>query len=408
MQRLTKIHTIFPLFLLGTDFLFANVVPPKNVTLHCHNLQNLLEWDYDQMLPGLRFRVDIKSDYGLKSCPGVVWVDQPPLQANLSFLSNPNAGYVLTVTAVIGQNESSPSSAIFFSYFYESLASQKCSLDLPPVSVNLLPDDHVQLRFEHPWLLYHEKLFICESQKKKKKERLPVFKYKVTVGKREHHHTFECEDRECEAKLRDGCVHRSNCTEAAQKKHCLRIKGELEKMQVKSQQSCTLPPAEGSSAGLNTGITVTIGLVLLAAAGLAVIAIMVFIKKTRPSSDLPTSILPSSRSNQSTMLMDSEPMATVQPSSPTPLLTNIDENDAEEFIHVGNGSTEQDFRIPIGITPNGHDGNMNNKKSEYLQGSKLEEGEEEEEEGENLSCPYERRPVPVELAPDERTEGYCG
>uniref|UniRef100_A0A1A7YGV1 Fibronectin type-III domain-containing protein n=1 Tax=Iconisemion striatum TaxID=60296 RepID=A0A1A7YGV1_9TELE len=405
MQRLTKIHTILPFFLLGTDFLFAYVAPPTNVTLHCHNLQNLLEWDYDQMLPGLKFRVDIKSDYDLKNCQRVVWVDQPPLQANLSYLSNPNAEYFLTVTAVIGQNESDPSSGIVFSYFHGSLVKQKCSLDLPPVNVTLLPDDHVQLSFEHPWLLYHEKLFICESPKKKK--HLPVFKFKVTVGQREHHHTYECTDHVCEEKLREGCVHSKNCTEAAQKKHCLQIKGELEKMQVKSKQSCTLPPTRLTSAGHDTGVVVAIVLVLLAAAAVACVTIMVVIKKTRPSSDLPPSILHNSRSNQPTMLMVKEPITAVeQPSSPTPLLTNIDRNEDEEFIHVGNGSTEQDFRMPIGITSNDHDGNMNNRQSEYMKGSNLEE--EEGEESETPSCPYERRAVVVELAPDERADGYRG
>lgn len=84
----------------------------------------------------------------------------------------------------------------------------------------------------------------------------------------------------------------------------------------------------------------------------------------------------------------------------------------EPFIHVVNGSTEYDLRIPLGMSPNNvpdnvTEGTANGDGSAYKQGNNLEE-EEEEEEPENSRSPYETRPVPVQLAPDDRTEGYRG
>lgn len=39
------------------------VEPPSNVTFHCHNMHNVLQWSYGEMVPGLRFRVDIYPYY---------------------------------------------------------------------------------------------------------------------------------------------------------------------------------------------------------------------------------------------------------------------------------------------------------------------------------------------------------
>lgn len=42
------------------SFMFS-VEPPTNVTFFCHNLKNLLQWSYGEPVPGLRFRVEIRS-----------------------------------------------------------------------------------------------------------------------------------------------------------------------------------------------------------------------------------------------------------------------------------------------------------------------------------------------------------
>lgn len=48
------------IFFFSFFFMFS-VEPPTNVTLFCHNLKNLLQWSYDEPVPGLRFRVEIRS-----------------------------------------------------------------------------------------------------------------------------------------------------------------------------------------------------------------------------------------------------------------------------------------------------------------------------------------------------------
>lgn len=37
------------------------VEPPTNVTFHCHNFQNILEWSYGHLQPDLRFQVTVNS-----------------------------------------------------------------------------------------------------------------------------------------------------------------------------------------------------------------------------------------------------------------------------------------------------------------------------------------------------------
>lgn len=66
--------------------------------------------------------------FGFPSPAQNLSVHPPTLQADVSFLSDPSNAYHLTVTAVIGQNESQPAppGGITFSYFMNSQAKQKC------------------------------------------------------------------------------------------------------------------------------------------------------------------------------------------------------------------------------------------------------------------------------------------
>ncbi|KAK1905894.1 Interferon gamma receptor 1-like [Dissostichus eleginoides] len=179
---LATFHPVI-LFLALVQVVLALVEPPANVTLECHNMHNVLRWDYDQLVPGLRFRVNIGSIGG---SPNGIWVDSPTKQADVSFLSDPSNEYIISVTAVIGQNESgsAPPDAIEFSYFKDALSERICSLDLPSVNVTTLHDGKILVRFMHPWLLY--KTNKPSSQKKSKRNKdgqiskeLPVFRYMV-------------------------------------------------------------------------------------------------------------------------------------------------------------------------------------------------------------------------------------
>ncbi|NP_001348102.1 interferon gamma receptor 1-like precursor [Kryptolebias marmoratus] len=399
-------YLVFLVF-LKSELLSAQVAPPANVTLHCHNLENILKWDYEQIPPGLRFKVIIRSTYEPGSCKKVVWVDQPPLQANLSFLSDPDFMFLLQVTAVWGLNESapSPSKGISFSYFTSEPVAQKCSVDMPSVHVEPQPDDHVLFRFEHPWLLYRDKLSQCTKRgnKKKNKEPLPIFKYTVKLIGKGQPHSFECEEEVCQKTL---------LADAAQEKHCLQIIGELNKLSVRPQGDYCSQPIKESHVGLVAAIVVSVVIVL----ALMLIAFMVYRKKTSSSPSLPTSIKPFTSPGPQHSVPQNPELDAVTPSSPTCLLTDYEGKEVEPDTPVPNGSTGYDGRMRLGVFPNSQsasegleEGSANGERSAYMQGNSLEDEDEEAEAGEEeLRSPYERRSVLVQLAPDDRTEGYRG
>ncbi|KAG7228566.1 hypothetical protein INR49_007740 [Caranx melampygus] len=184
---------VFLLFLLGCclSLSLASVEPPTNVTLRCHNLQNILEWDYGILPPGVKFKVKIQPYDGVFHGSQIVWVDPPELRADISFLRDSTNYYFVDVTAVVGQNESetAPPDGLTFSYFQGSLTDMTCSLDLPPVNATMQPDGHILLSFTHPWLWHHQKIDGNRNPKRQKKsndakkvKELPEFTYEVLVG----------------------------------------------------------------------------------------------------------------------------------------------------------------------------------------------------------------------------------
>ncbi|KAK5908700.1 hypothetical protein CgunFtcFv8_016733 [Champsocephalus gunnari] len=242
---LATFHPVI-LFLALVQVVLALVEPPANVTLECHNMHNVLRWDYGQLVPGLRFRVNIGS---IARPPNESWVEPPAKQADVSFLSDPTNEYIISVTAVIGQNESSsaPPESIEFSYFQDALSERKCSLDLPSVNVTTLDEGNILVRFMHPWLLYKIKM---PSQKKSKK--LPVFRYMVEV------------------------VHQNTHTDPTD---C-----ELKKMSVKTLRPVCAAPYEEPPGYL---VHVCVVSVLLISSAVAFVLFMVYRKKTNAATSLP-------------------------------------------------------------------------------------------------------------------------
>ncbi|KAI4812676.1 hypothetical protein KUCAC02_024044 [Chaenocephalus aceratus] len=249
------------------QFPLVGVEPPANVTLECHNMHNVLRWDYGQLVPGLRFRVNIRS---IARPPKESWVEPPAKQADVSFLSDPRDEYLISVTAVIGQNESNsaPPESIEFSYFQDSISERKCSLDLPSVNVTTLHESKILskilVRFVHPWLLYKIKM---PSQKKSKK--LPVFRYMVeVVHQKTHTDPTNCEESVCEENV---------IVVASQEKHCVTVEGELEKMSVKTLRPVCAAPYEEPPSYL---VHVWVVSVLLISSAVAFVLFMVYRKKT--------------------------------------------------------------------------------------------------------------------------------
>ncbi|XP_061913971.1 interferon gamma receptor 1-like isoform X2 [Entelurus aequoreus] len=282
--------------LLGVFFVLppstTHVAPPSNVTLHCGNLRNKVVWNYDSLPPGLQFRVDVGqvSDSNGRIAP--LWVDPPHLQADVSFLSDPDNDYSLTVTAVLGENQSEPAPAdgIDFSYYRNSPASQICSLDLPPVTVLEQQDHSVLLSFQHPWLLYHQKLSSQSGSRKKKRHEqpddlLPVFKYDVTINQKQFAE-LSCSERVCEKMLP---------VDPQQEKHCVTIRGVLNKMKVDGTQDYCALPMKG-----NKVVVVSVLVSLLVLAGVAMVFIMCCRQHTKASFDPPSSLEVSHNPNTNT------------------------------------------------------------------------------------------------------------
>uniref|UniRef100_A0A3P8S2D3 Fibronectin type-III domain-containing protein n=1 Tax=Amphiprion percula TaxID=161767 RepID=A0A3P8S2D3_AMPPE len=350
------------------------MTPPVNVTLHCHNLTNILKWDYNQLTPGVTFRVDIKPYVGFV----FHFVHPPDLQVELPPLTDPSIEFYVTVTALMGEEKSEPDPSedgITFSYFKDSSANQKCFVDLPSVNVTTQPHDQVQFSFEHPWLLYKKKLRDGGQSKFKKRRR------------HDPPHSYDCEERVCTSTLP---------VDAAKKKHCLKINGEMNLMSVQSNQEYCAQAGEAPSYDYIYVIVSVLVLIPLAAVGF-----MVYRKKTRPPSSIPTPL---------TMRPFHEYPDSIQevlPASPTPLLTPTAEQDGRGFTAV---APYDDMRFPIGMTPEDKEGvsdvteqgEPNVEGSEYMGGGHLEEPDA------GRSAYESRSPVTVELSPGETAEGYRG
>uniref|UniRef100_A0A8C2ZRR4 Fibronectin type-III domain-containing protein n=1 Tax=Cyclopterus lumpus TaxID=8103 RepID=A0A8C2ZRR4_CYCLU len=367
------------------DVGIEHLEPPINVTLQCRNMHNVLKWSYTQFPPGLRFRVNI-AYHNFHYVHVKKTLAQ--LHADVSFLRDPKNAYYLDVTAVIGQNESAPEEGLSFSYFKDSPADHKCHLDFPSVNVTTQHDGAVLVRFTHPSLVYFHNLPsgpIKRTRKKKSHQELPGFRYDVVlIHQKGRHHSFHCETSVCQETI---------SVDAAQKKHCLNMKGELEKISVQATQDYCVSPREDTPSYL-IPIYVICGLSALSA--LCFVLYMVYRKQTSPNTPSPKSMLISKVVRETCFVPE------VAPSSPTPLLS-AEEKEFTAFVPC---ATEPELHLPIrpssgdeGLCGDDEDGAMAEEPG-YVQGQHLEE--------EESTSGYEKRLMLVELAPDELTEGYRG
>ncbi|MED6289260.1 hypothetical protein CHARACLAT_001012 [Characodon lateralis] len=374
----------------------AQVAPPTNVTLTCRSQKNILNWDYDRIVPGLRFLVKILSDSSLKGCRDEIWVDGPPLQANVSFLSDPDATYFLTVKAVLGKNESvpSPMDGLTFSYFHSSLAGQQCLLDLPPVNVTPQPHHQIQFQFKHPWLVYKEGLSGCKGHKNKKsyqrvsESKLPDFDYKVKMAGQERDHNFGCEDAVCEGRLQ---------VDAAQDQHCLKIQGSLKKMSVEStNEYCALktePP--------HSHITLYTWISIIILMGAALVAFMVYRRMTSPSLDMPPPLVFGDKKHP--LMPPDDLVSPVGSVSVSPR----EEDDDQSFTPSVPVPKEYEGRMKL-KPEDPEKGNAADDDAAYMPGGNLASDDEEQESDQRSRSTYERRSVVLGLAPEDRAEGYRG
>ncbi|CAN9499643.1 unnamed protein product [Ophioblennius macclurei] len=387
----------------------AWVAPPTNVTLHCQDMKNVLKWDYSQMTPGLRFRVDIGAFFNqnAEGFRNKVWVDSPTTEADLSFLSDPGEAYFLTVTAVAGNNESAPSPSsdgITFSYDQGQEVTDKCFVNFPPVNVTAQPDNNVQLRFQHPWLMLHLQMRSNrETPSRTKKSRdldlesdLPVFEYSVfVIDQHGRQHKYSCYDPVCEEKLP---------VDPQKKEHCLKFNGDLVQMRVNGDQPYCARPMEmpPAHAHVYTYVFVMLG---LCAAALAIVLSMAYCKKTKPSSKTPRP-LNVSATHPRTLAVEPDAVVLVQEviDSPDSSLKATDSEDCPWSASPDDRPSDYDGRMRLGL-PLGDEGGSDSpdggeESSDYRHGASLDQDE--------VPFSYERRGVPVEMEPGDVLVGYRG
>ncbi|NP_001347755.1 interferon gamma receptor 1-like precursor [Hippocampus comes] len=357
----------------------AHVAPPSDVILHCGNLVNKVAWRYDNPPAGLRYRVDFGKVFNSQGDVGPLWVYPPDLQADLSFLSDQREDYFLAVTAVLGEEESeaAPADGITFSYYRDSPATQKCSLDLPPATVSDQQDNSVLISFQHPWLKYwhgrkrrHEKL----------DNPLPVFKYDVILDKKQFA-DLRCTEKTCERTLP---------VDAGQEKHCAAIRGELESISVHGTQDYCALPVQG-----NKHVIIAVVVSLLVLAVVSTVLLLVCLKKTKSSSNLPPSLRferTIEEARPDTSLPVSNSSAPLMVVGTSPVSTDDSEPLREPEPSVGGDADD------AGDT-------VEEVQQGYMGGEQMQEDEDTATSEENA---YERRQVIVSLSPDEDVEGYRG
>lgn len=359
--------------LLWIHVLGVSVLPPSNVTLRCHNMQNTLSWGYDESEHGLRFKVFIGSQ---AREPRDVWVDAPNMSIDLSEYSDPDNDNVVMVYAVKGGVESAPEpeDGIVYSYFQDSPASLKCTLDLPLVNLTTLEENHLHFSFTHPGVLYPTSQRPRKKKSHDSQDSLPVFDYHIDVLNQSQSHKYSCRKKECQGKLH---VHGS------EKSYCLNISGEMKKMSVQATRMYCSEPLKPS--GINpVAYIIPIALVLV---GGALIGVMVFVKKTSPRTQMPgpESLNFSGKNNhqqQNHAAPESSDynVAELEPSSPAPLLPP-DQNTSND-----SSSFRYEVRLRLGVPD---DDNENEAEEEagaqgaqedgYTQGNDLDGDEEEEQ-----------------------------
>ncbi|XP_074531966.1 uncharacterized protein LOC141795100 [Halichoeres trimaculatus] len=384
----------FPVFLIfvHSNALANQVDPPTNLNLDCGNLHNTLTWSYDKQPPGLQFKVLVRY---ISGGPDTLWVKPPSLQADLSSFSESDQDYYVTVTAVVEGTESASPKGIFFSYFKDSLASQKCSVDLPLVNVTAPKRDIIKFSFVHPWLFHNQNsagsVKLGAKKRRSHDPQLPEFEYSVMLtNQTEQHHSFICVTSVCEETIP---------VDASLEQHCLEISGEMKRMSVKAMQNyyCAAPFKEKPT-GNYYYIYIIVACVLTGI--ILVIIYMVVVKKTKASSSLPNSMHSVGHHGHPTLTIDTTQAVASEVAirSPTPLLSATDAIEDTPF-----SAPELNCRYPIGV-PAENEGP--DEESEYMHGGNLEDGETLD--NEEIHSGYETRPVLVRLGSDELAQGYRG
>ncbi|MEQ2168960.1 hypothetical protein GOODEAATRI_020110, partial [Goodea atripinnis] len=138
--------------------------------------------------------------------------------------------------------------------------------------------------------------------------------------------------------------------------------------------------------------------------GAALVAFMVYRRRTSPSSDMPRpSFFHFSDKKKHHPLVPSDDL--VSPVVSVPVSPR--EEDEQSFTPSFPVSTEYEGRMKL-KPEDPEKGNAADDDAAYMEGGNLASDNEEQESDQESRSPYERRSVVLELAPEDRAEGYRG
>ncbi|XP_048863124.1 interferon gamma receptor 1-like [Brienomyrus brachyistius] len=358
------------------------VPPPENVTVHCHNLENVVFWNYSQpsLLP--RFVVYV---CGYSSGPALVESCNYTRDyfCNISTETrNIDEHFYINVTAVVGKSVSLPTDSTPFSYstFYDG----QCKLDFPKPTLNM-DQDSITITFLHP-LHEYEKL-----QDIRNIDDYSLFKFEVMT--KDKVASFECDAEEEEP-----------CTETIKvngsERHCLRLKGGMNGVVTSLEEEVCVgvaPKPDLAYYAVVAVSTITVFVVIL------VFAVMMYKKITSANSSLPKTVVSvfTHSSSTGTFTMKREPILLPEsvgsPTSTDELLKNL------ESPPLTRSTSDTDCsRFKIGVC-----------RPDTSEGSQGTEGEAEEAETAGFSgSGYDRPKMPfeqhsqVEMSPGDFVHGY--
>lgn len=181
----TGLTLLFWLFIVLIYGGVCSVPPPTNISVVCHNLVNVLYWNYSAPTEEIEFNVTVKLYTGSNET-----MNTSQMYLDMSkYTSDVGESYFVTVKALDGQEESKTVSIKFsYSKSWSDESTPKCSLDFPPIETSV-HKDKINVSFPNPYYTYNQ-----ESLNED-------FTYRVTHDERET--SFDCYDDEelCTAEI---------------------------------------------------------------------------------------------------------------------------------------------------------------------------------------------------------------
>ncbi|XP_066535652.1 interferon gamma receptor 1-like [Hoplias malabaricus] len=152
-MKWTKFSLFFAFFAVSLGQVFCLVSPPTNLSVNCHNFENILYWNYSDPIQEPKFSVEIKNYKNDEIY--TVNTSQKYLDIT-NYTDDPGNVYFISVTAIQFVSEHSNSlGSTMFTYSSDFQSQSKCMVDFPEVNVSVFGHT-IEISFYHPYVVYDE------------------------------------------------------------------------------------------------------------------------------------------------------------------------------------------------------------------------------------------------------------